>query len=286
MALWRLESAAQSHRGVLRPDNEDNFYVNGRWLSLAAMPHGGRVLAESVAPFQLYAVCDGLGGEASGELASHEAAQALGALQAVSFGGLTDAELSAALYTLTDQVACLSPGSGQRTGTTLAACLWQDGRIRAANVGDSRVYRLRAGELALLTHDHSEVQQMVDMGLITPYEARLSPRRHLITQYLGMPSRDAAFRPYLPPPQPARAGDIYLLCTDGLSDMVEDEAIRRALLRARTPAEAVDTLVEQALDNGGHDNVTAVCIMVQGRGGAGLRARLTRYRERLRSRQG
>ncbi len=276
MARWRLEAAALTHRGALRPDNEDNFYLNGRWLSLAAMPHGGRMLAESGAAFQLFAVCDGLGGEAAGELASHEAAQALGGLQAAHQSGLTDAQLHAALRTLTDDVACLNPADDQRTGTTLAALVWHDGQVRAVNVGDSRVYRLRAGELTQLSRDHSEVQQMVDMGLITPYEARLSPRRHLITQYLGLDARDAAFRPYIASPQPARGGDVYLLCSDGLTDMVEDEAIRRALLRAHAPGEAVDALVALALDSGGHDNVTALCVFVRGPKRGGLWARRSR----------
>ncbi len=281
MARWRLEAAARCHRGVLRPDNEDNYYLNGRWLSLAAMAHGGRIAAESAAPFQLYAVCDGLGGEASGELASHEVAQALGSLQAANLGGLPDNALHAALRALTDQVASLSPGGGRHTGTTLAACLWEDGRMRAFNVGDSRAYLLRGGELSQLTRDHSEVQQMVDLGIITPYEARLNPRRHIITQYIGMSSGDEDFKPNLPAPRAAHAGDVYLLCTDGLSDMVEDTAIRRTLLVSRTAAEAADSLVEQALDNGGHDNVTVLCVFVYGRGGAGLRARLARWRARL-----
>lgn len=279
MARWRLDAAALTHRGILRTDNEDNFYLNGRWLSLAAMPHGGRMLMESGAAFQLYAVCDGLGGEAAGELASHEAAQALGALQATHLNGLTDAELGVALRSLTDGVACLNPTGDQRTGTTLAALLWQAGQVRAVNVGDSRVYRLRAGELTQLSRDHSEVQQMVDLGLMTPFEARLSPRRHLVTQYLGMDARDAAFHPHLAPPQPARGDDVYLLCSDGLTDMAEDEAIRRVLARARTPGEAVDALVALALDSGGHDNVTALCVFVRGPKRGGLWARRQRRRQ-------
>ena len=279
MARWRLEAAALSHRGLLRPDNEDNFYLNGRWLSLAAMPHGGRMLADSGAPFQLYAVCDGLGGEAAGELASHEAAQALGSLQATHLNGLPDAELMVALRTLTDGVALLNPTGEQRTGTTLAGLLWQAGGVRVINIGDSRVYRLRGGELAQLSRDHSEVQQMVDLGLMTPFEARLSPRRYLITQYLGLDARDAAFRPYLTQPQPARGGDVYLLCSDGLTDMAEDEAIRRVLLRAHAPGEAVDALVALALDNGGHDNVTALCVFVRGPKRGGLWARRQRRRQ-------
>jgi protein phosphatase len=282
LGKWRLEAAARCHRGALRPNNEDNFYLNGRWLSLAAMPHGGRMLGDSAAPFQLYAVCDGLGGEAAGELASHEAAQALGTWQATGHGGLTEAALVRAVRAVSDQVACLRPGSGQRSGTTLAALLWQGGHLRAFNVGDSRVYRLRAGVLALLTRDHSEVQQMVERGLITPYEARLSPRRHRITQYLGMPVGSTEVRPYIGPPALAQAGDVYLLCTDGLTDMVEDGDIRGVLLRARTPAEAADTLVQHALDAGGHDNVTALCVLVHGARGAGLRVRLARWRARLR----
>ena len=282
MAKWLLEAAARNHKGILRQTNEDNFYLNGRWLSLDAMEHGKRMLMDSGAAFQVYAVCDGMGGETSGELASFEAVRMLGNMQTAYLGGMTEAEILLAIRSLSDEIYRLTNSEAERAGTTLTGCLWLDGRMRVINVGDSRVYRLRGGKLAQLTVDHSEVQQMVALGLLTPFQARLSPRRHLISQYIGMPSWDEAFCPYVSAPFAVRTGDCYLLCSDGLVDMVEDEAIRHLLLKARTAGEAVDGLVQQALDNGGHDNITALCVMAHGPGKIGLRAKFAAYWSRVR----
>ena len=264
MSEWHLETAARNHRGRLRVNNEDNYYLNGKWMSQQAMAHGGRVLSESDAAFQLYAVCDGIGGEAAGEQASLETVMTLRALQDSNKEGISNLELLAALSVLTDHICRLSQNADEHTGTTLTALLWQEGLVRVLNIGDSRVYRLRSGVFTQLTTDHSEVQRLVHLGLMTPDQARLSPQRHIINQYVGLSSADPAFEPYLSIPQRAQVGDLYLLCSDGLIDMVEDEAIRRILIRASDPTEAVDALVQQALDNGGHDNVTVLCVKVKG----------------------
>lgn len=278
MAGWLVEAAACNHRGIVRPNNEDNFYLNGSWLSPEAMADGGCQSAESEAPFQLYAVCDGLGGEAQGERASHEAVRTLGELQAAHAGGLAESELLAALGALSERIGDMADPD-ERVGTTLAACLWQDGQVRVLNIGDSRVYRLRAGRLTRLTHDHSEVQRLVDGGYLTAEQARRSPRRHIILQYVGMPPQDAGYRPDLSHAMPARAGDLYLICTDGLPDMVGDPAIRTLLLRTRTPSAAANALVRRALDNGGRDNVTVLCARVRRPGGSIARRLLGRLRE-------
>ena len=234
MSTLRWVAAARNHKGTQRAENEDNYYLNGKWMTAEAMNHGGRCTAESGASFQLYAVCDGLGGETAGELASLEVVRALEGLQDTYPRGLSDVELLCSLRVLTDRVYALMPGDDSHVGTTLVACLWQQGRLRVLNIGDSRAYRLRAGKLVQLTTDHSEVQRLVGLGLMTPYQARLSPRRHLIDQYVGLSSRDSAFQPELTRPLEVYPGDHYLLCSDGLNDMVEDDAIRRAMLRRGT----------------------------------------------------
>lgn len=272
MASWLVEAAACNHRGILRPNNEDNYYLNGRWLTLEGMAEGGCESARCDAPFQLYAVCDGLGGEAQGERASFEAVRTLGELQARHAAGLAEPELLEALKALSQRIGSMADAEDERVGTTLAACLWQNGQVRVLNIGDSRVYRLRTGRLTRLTHDHSEVQRLVDRGYLTDEQARKSPRRHIILQYVGMPPQDAAYRPDLSHTMPARSGDVYLICTDGLPDMVGDSAIRTLLLRAHTSAAAAaDALVRRALDNGGRDNVTVLCACVRRTDGSRIR---------------
>ena len=273
MVVWHVIAAARNHRGKLRTNNEDNFYLNGKWMSHAAMTHGGRYENESKGAFQVYAVCDGMGGVTAGELASHAAVQALHDVQVDFPDGLTNAQALSAITAITLHIHRLHDVAAEHTGTTLAACLLQRGMLRVLHVGDSRVYRLRAGQLMRLTRDHSEVQRLVDQGMMTPYQARSSPNRHLITQYIGMDPGDKDFQPTLSKSAEVMPGDRYLLCSDGLIDMVEDEAIRRFLCKARDASEAVDTLVQQALDNGGHDNVTALCFFMQAEGSALWRVR-------------
>ena len=287
MARWRLSAAARNHRGHLRQTNEDNFYLNGRWLSREAMAHGGRLFMDSGAPGQLYAVCDGIGGHAAAADAALRTAEALCALQSAHPAGIPDEALLYALQSLTNALARDFGGlPAGEAGAALCACLWHAGRIRVLNIGHGRVYRLRGGVLHPLTVEHTEVQSLIEQGILTPDQARLSPRRHILTQYIGLASWAEAFRPYLSPPIPANPGDRYLLCSHGLTDMVEDAALRRALLSARTPGQAVDALVQLALDNGGQDNVTALCLFVQGVEGAGFRGRLAHYARRMRPGEG
>ena len=223
MSIRVWEAAARNHRGMQRAQNLDNFYLNGKWMSADAMEHGGRALAESAAPFQLYAVCDGLGGGVAGGLASLTAVMALQDWQTEWPEGVTIPELTHALRVLTDRVHALGAGGSEPAGTTLVACLWQQDRLTVLHAGDSRAYRLRAGKLTQLTTDHSEVQRLVGLGLLTPYQARLSPRRHLIHQYIGLPSWEEAFHPTVAKPLEVLPGDRFLLCSDGLHDMVIGE---------------------------------------------------------------
>ena len=279
---WRLSAAARNHKGILRPNNEDNFYLNGCWLSEEAMARSATMARDSVAAFQLYAVCDGMGGEARGEQASLSAARAMATWQTSHLSGVTDQEIMTAIRALTNDVHALGQACGQSIGTTLTALLWQNGRVQVLNVGDSRAYRLRDKRFTQLTVDHSAVQKLVQMGMLTPEQARLSPQRHFISQYVGMASRERDFQPDLSPPIAARAGDRYLLCSDGLYEMVARAAIRHTMRSARTPAEAADRLVQLALDNGGRDNVTVVCLWVYRGWGSRVKDWLMRLRERSR----
>lgn len=259
MADWQITAAARTRKGRLNVANKDCFYLNGKTLPPETSGHGGKLVREGGEPFQLYAVCDGIGGDEAGSWASQEALRVLDELCQTYPGGITESELLFTLGRFTDRLFRLANGKSGPVGVTLALCLWQEGRVRIVNIGNSRIYRLRKGKLTQLSMDHTEVQQMVDLGILTPYQARVSPRRHVISQYVGLNSMDRAFQPYISPLLDARPRDSYLLCTDGLTDMVEDEAIRHTLLRAKDAAQTVDTLVQQALDNGGMDNATAMC---------------------------
>ena len=229
-----LRYAARSDVGLLRDGNEDSMYAGPRLL----------------------AVADGMGGHAAGEVASRVVIETVAALDAQppADGALTEA-LRQAVETangyLRDMVAADSALEGM--GTTLTALLWVGQQLGMVHVGDSRAYLLRDGELELITHDHTLVQNLIDDGRITEDEASTHPQRSWITRALdGRPAveLDLSMRD-------ARAGDRYLICSDGLSSYVTEDTIAEALRLPDVQA-ACDRLVDLALRAGGPDNVTCI----------------------------
>jgi protein phosphatase len=230
-----LHHAVRSDVGHVREGNEDAGYGSLR----------------------LVAVADGMGGAAAGEVASKVVIGRLATLGVTGAGVSHDAlgALQGAVLTanqdLRDQVAADPELEGM--GTTVTALLAEGSKIALAHIGDSRAYLLRDGVLTQLTRDHTYVQALVDDGQITPEEAAVHPQRNMITRVLdgrvGV-ELDMALRD-------ARAGDRYLLCTDGLSGVVTTETIAAALALP-TVEEAADRLLDLALRGGGPDNVTVV----------------------------
>jgi protein phosphatase len=165
-----------------------------------------------------------------------------------------------ALQVGTDEAnsAILEAGSAnphlQGMGTTLVLAVLGPERIVVGHIGDSRCYRLRDGNLDQLTRDHSLMQDQLDAGLITPEQAALSPHRNLVTRALGIERAvELEITEY-----PAFPDDVYLLCSDGLSEMVRDQDIQAILLEQRTLAERATLLVAAANENGGRDNISVV----------------------------
>ncbi len=230
-----LRYAAKSDVGMVRRDNEDSGYA-GRTLLVVA---------------------DGMGGHAAGELASSTAVATLAELDSEDLpAGDVLTALDDAMLTSAERIAQFIAADPSRSGmgTTLTAVLWRGGRIAMIHIGDSRAYLLRAGELSQITHDHTYVQTLIDAGRITAAEARTHPKRNLILRAIdgnGVPEGETSIRE-------ARVGDRYLLCSDGLSGVVDDPDIARVLADVPDPTAAVTELVDLALAAGAPDNVTAV----------------------------
>jgi protein phosphatase len=229
-----LRFAARSHTGLLREGNEDSVYAGPRLL----------------------AVADGMGGHAAGEVASAVAIAAIAPLDEDAPGpDLLDALFSAAMSANTrlhDMVEGDAALDGM--GTTLTAILWGGSRLGLLHIGDSRCYLLRDGELSQITHDHTLVQTLVDAGRISEEEAEAHPQRNVITKVLDG-------REELEPDlsvREVRAGDRYLLCSDGLTGPVGSSDTLRAALSTPNPQDAVDQLVQLALRGGGPDNITVI----------------------------
>ncbi|MBW3638933.1 MAG: protein phosphatase 2C domain-containing protein [Actinobacteria bacterium] len=238
-----LRFAARSHTGLLREGNEDSVYA------------GPRILA----------VADGMGGHAAGEVASAVAIAALAPLdEDVPGNDLLDVlreRAVAANEHLRDMVSGDQALNGM--GTTLTAFLFAGNRLGMLHIGDSRAYLLRDGTLAQITHDHTLVQRLVDEGRISEEEASTHPQRSLITRALD--GRDG-IEPDLSVRE-VRAGDRYLLCTDGLTGPVGRLETLQEALEIDDPQEACDRLVQLALRGGGPDNVTVIVADVVNAGG-------------------
>jgi serine/threonine protein phosphatase PrpC len=203
----------------------------------------------------LYAVADGMGGHGSGDIASRLAVEVL-ARCAMLRPLLTEAVLSALAEANEVIIGHRDPHHMGTTVTGLAGLETAGGdHLMVFNVGDSRVYRLAGERIEQLTVDHSEVQEMVLAGMLTREQARTHPRRNVVTRALGGGPVLVADHWLLP----ANGGDRFLICSDGLSGELPDEAIRPLL--AQGPAQqAAEALVAAANDAGGHDNITAIVV--------------------------
>jgi serine/threonine-protein phosphatase Stp1 len=235
----RFTSHGLTHLGLVRRRNEDAFLDR---------PDGG-----------LWAVADGMGGHEAGDLASRMIVDALGALEPSAdlddFVHAAAAELTGVDAALRGRAALLGPGAV--IASTVVVLLASAGEIACLWVGDSRLYRWRAGAFKQLTVDHSKVQEMVDAGLLRPEEMAGHPQSHIVTRSIGGGHLEfGMLREKLQP------GDRFLLCSDGLTNMVADSEIARELGMA-PPGEAAQRLTDLVLARGAIDNVTIVTVLAE-----------------------
>jgi len=231
--------AVESHVGLVRNGNEDSH-----------APSNDDASRDPV----VVAVADGMGGHVAGEVASRLA------IQAATDPKMNGADAEDRVRTANDAVVSAITDDPSLTGmgTTLTLGIFgDDGALSIGHVGDSRAYHLRKGELRRLTADHTLVADLVNGGYITEAEARTHPRRHIVTQSIGMPHIkidriDTVLEP----------GDRVLLCTDGLTAMIDDDDVRRLLVKAVSPSEAAWALIDAANAAGGHDNTTVAVVDV------------------------
>lgn len=206
----------------------------------------------------LFAVADGMGGHAAGDVASEVAVTVLGQYAPKT---ANVAELGQAVVNANMAVISEAQKSGHEgMGTTMTAAIVEKNHIAIAHVGDSRAYLLHHGKLQQITRDHSLMADMIEAGRITPEEARVHPNRSIITRALGS---DPAMQPDLYE-LTASAGDRLLLCSDGLYGMIEDDQIQTLLARTRDPQRCASTLVNSAISAGGTDNITVVVVDIEG----------------------
>ena len=207
----------------------------------------------------LFAVADGMGGHEAGEVASEVAINTLAELAPASPDG--DALARAVVAANLEVIKAPGKGIGREgMGTTLTAAVLEGERLVIAQVGDSRAYLLHQGRLQQLTRDHSLMADMIEAGQLTEAEARVHPNRSVITRAIGS---DPHMQPDIYELN-VETGDRILLCSDGVTTMLEDPQIARIMGSSETAQECADNLVAAALDAGGYDNATAVVMDVEG----------------------
>lgn len=252
---FTIHAACHCHTGYVRKNNEDNFFFDD--LSLQERNAGlsaPLTLTAATDKRQLLAVFDGMGGEAFGETASFVAAKALFAgAHSIDCEGDGDFSYEAARQmNLEVWRTAISLGT-DRMGATLAMLTFRDDHVYACNLGDSRIFRLREGKFHQLSQDHTDEAFLRAQGIV---------RRPRLTQYLGMNPEEFQADPHVAGFF-LQSGDRYLICSDGLTDMLDPGAVVEALLSAESPAQCAHRLVDAALEKGGRDNITVIVCTVE-----------------------
>jgi len=259
-----LNIYTSTNTGKRRKNNEDNFYANGRRYDGVSDDYSG-YFTEEAGDNKIFAVCDGMGGESCGEVASACAVDVLEEYRESINEAADISELKEAVNQYTTEAnnrICdeVVNAGGLRGGTTLTLACIRDKKIFMFYLGDSRIYMYRDDVLTRITRDHTVAYEKVDANIYTEEEADKSPDAHKLTMFLGVDlykmgvSADFAGSYTLTP------GDRFLMCSDGLTDMCNSEEISNILdMECENPA---SELVMTALDNGGKDNVTCLVIEV------------------------
>lgn len=248
--MYQVEAACISHMGYIRENNEDNFYFQNQFLE---MEHGTMqaVMVDffSTETIKAVAVFDGMGGENAGETASYAAAQTFAEacrIQTVSKSGFKN------IINRLNTDICEKAETERlgQIGTTITALFFDRDYVYITNVGDSPAFILRGGRLKAISEKHTN-EEFLKLS-------NMKYKRPALTQYLGIPKDEMMLEPYIAGME-LQTGDIFLICSDGLTDMVPNEVIQHILSDDRQTDDMVGKLLTEALLRGGCDNITIIC---------------------------
>ena len=259
MGKIKLKISAQLNIGLKRENNEDNIYLNGDYIKPRdSLPYKNTLTFEN----GVFAVCDGMGGEEHGEYASLCGVKTLAdyndrMLETEDREGL----VNALIEDINSQICAEIKRKSVRIGSTISILCINNGMADIFNIGDSRVYLIRKNKLTQLSLDHTLVRQKVDMGIITKEQAETDRDKHKLTQHLGIFPDEMLIEAYHIT-EKVKVHDEFLICSDGLTDMLSDNDIEEIVNFSETTEQATDLLMKKALGNGGKDNTSIVLIKV------------------------
>ncbi len=259
-----LNVAANTHPGMTGKNNEDRFAVSAY-----------RISRTNPTPALVAVLCDGIGGHRAGEVAAEMAVDTISHILAISDTRHPQDTMRAAIHQASQRIHdhAQSESARQGMGATCALAWIIGERLYTASVGDSRIYLISGTTIQQVTTDHTWVQEALDHGAITRDQVKSHPNAHVIRRYLGSATPpEVDFRLRLSPEETndqlpgnqgtmLKPGDILLMCSDGLTDLVEDSEILSAL-QSQTPDAAIQALIDMANDRGGHDNITIITLGV------------------------
>ena len=263
MKKLRANVCAVTHAGRIRRENEDNYSLNGRLTSTGDLRKGSAFVQNMAEPFHL-SVCDGMGGESYGELASGIANETIAAHASTVYESGEDFSfaISNCLDDANSRICAEINARGKRMGTTLAAMFAVKGQIFCVNIGDTRIYHYSKGILEQISFDHTHAQTIVDAGQAQMDDMYKIPDAKRLTRHLGVFPEEANLSPNISVIDDIDDGDILLLCSDGLTDMLSDEDITAVLSNGESAQDVASKLVKTALERGGKDNITVITAFI------------------------
>lgn len=263
MKKLRANVCAVTHAGRIRRENEDNYSLNGRLTSTGDLRKGSAFVQNMAEPFHL-SVCDGMGGESYGELASGIANETIAAHASTVYESGEDFSfaISNCLDDANSRICAEINARGKRMGTTLAAMFAVKGQIFCVNIGDTRIYHYSKGILEQISFDHTHAQTIVDAGQAQMDDMYRIPDAKRLTRHLGVFPEEANLSPNISVIDDIDDGDIVLLCSDGLTDMLSDEDITAVLSNGESAQDVASKLVKTALERGGKDNITVITAFI------------------------
>ena len=265
--MLKIDASVVTSKGNVRSKNEDNFYLNGLYMKKSDNENFCSYSLSNTDQQFIFAVCDGMGGEELGEEASFTAVQTLLEFHKSDFHNPLN---TADLQTLMDSYIKKSNtlifehalSIGKRMGTTLASLSICQDKARALNIGDSRVYLLRDFKLTKLTTDHTEAERLIRLGLIDRDSTQFQKSKNILTRHLGVNPANGMMEADYSEEFKVSKGDIFLICSDGLSNPLTDEELKHCLSGSNESAVICKNLVDMALSKDQTDNVTALVVRI------------------------
>ena len=252
--MINVTSAVVTNVGKVRENNEDNYFVNGKYRENTDTLNEEHEESKEKEKY-LFSVCDGMGGEAYGELASLIAVKSLLKFQDKNINEHINEYVEYANKLICNEI---EKNDGARIGSTVALLYIDDTGAYGYNIGDSRIYLMRDGSFKQLSRDHTQAQSMVDMGLLKPEEMNAHKGKHKLTQHFGIFPDELIIQPYEAEVVSVQENDLFILCSDGLTDMMDDNEIASIAQEDLSPYDMASKLVDIAVEKGGKDNTTVV----------------------------